>query len=118
MVQRDVAQSVLQDAWKLFAKEEYKQLLIPYGKALAQSYVSDRRNLDAIHLLQTMWDQKELFFLEEPQDTCLGRASTLLPVKMLLDQLYPTDDSHSPTTAELQQFQEVPIAKIGPGEIE
>lgn len=28
------------------------------------------------------------------------------------------DDSHSPTTTELQEFQEVPIAKIRPGEIE
>lgn len=119
IVQRDVARSIFQDGWKLLAEIEHEQLLIPFGKALAWSYALDERKSEAIHLLQNIWDQNEPFLLKEPEDTWSGRPSTLLPVKRLLDQLYPMDDSHSPTTTELQEFQEeVPIAKICPGEIE
>ncbi|QGA14107.1 hypothetical protein EYB26_001760 [Talaromyces marneffei] len=118
MVQRDVARSILQDGWKLLAEKEHEQLLIPFGKALAWSYASDKRESEAIHLLRTIWDQNVPFLLKEPEDTWSGRPSTLLPVKRLLDQLYPMDDSHSPTTTELREFQGVPIAKICPGEIE
>ncbi|KAF3404139.1 hypothetical protein DPV78_003411 [Talaromyces pinophilus] len=118
IVQRDVARSILQDLWKLLAEKGYEQLLIPFGKALAWSYAKRGRELEAIRLLQNIWDQDEPFPLKEPEDTWSGRPSTLLPVKRLLDQLYPIDDSHSPTTTELHEFQEVPIAKIRPGEIE
>lgn len=45
-------------------------------------------------------------------------SSTLLPVERLLNQLHAMDDSHSPTTTEVQEFQEVPIAKTCPGEIQ
>jgi hypothetical protein len=99
--------------WKLFAEKEHEQLLIPFGIALARSYTADGRKSDAIRLLQNIRDQEESFSLE--QDTWSGHPTTLLPVKMLLGQLNP-DDSHLPTTAK--QFQEVPIAKICPGEIE
>jgi hypothetical protein len=118
-VQREVARSIFQDGWKLLAEIEYEQLLIPFGKALAWSYALDKRESEAIHLLQNMWDKNEPFLVKEPRYTRSRRPSTLLPVKRLLDQLHPMDDSHSPTTTELQEFQEeVPIAKICPGEIE
>lgn len=118
IVKRDVARSMLEDMWKLFAEQKYGQLLIPFGKALALSYALDQREPDAIHLLQAIWDQSGAFILEEPEDTWSGHPSTLLPVKRLLYRHYPTEDSYSPTTTELQKFQKVPIAKICPGEIE
>jgi hypothetical protein len=51
MVKRDVALSILQGGWKLFAENGYEQLLIPFAMVLAWSYASNKRKPEAIRLL-------------------------------------------------------------------
>lgn len=52
IIHRDVVRSIFEAGWKLFREKHREELLIPFGGALARSFVLDDRESDAIRLLQ------------------------------------------------------------------
>ena len=52
IIHRDVVRSIFEAGWKLFREKHREELLIPFGGALARSFVLNDRESDAIHLLR------------------------------------------------------------------
>lgn len=113
MVKWEVALSVLQDRWKLFTENGYKQLLIPFTRVLVWSYTSNKRKPEAVRLLKKIINQEEPF---NSGDSLPKSSLTFLPLRMLLHQLHPK--TQPPSIAQLERLQEdVPVTEIRPGSI-
>ena len=83
IVHRDIVRHIFETGWEIFRQRHQEELLIPFGRALAWSYVLNERQADAICLLQTI--QKG-----EPPFEWSTRTSSQLPtqpISELLDQL-------------------------------
>jgi hypothetical protein len=81
VIQRNVAQSIFEAAWKLFKAKCREELLIPFGRALAWSFVLNDRRSDAIEILRLICDGQKPFGWSNQ------RPLTTQPPRELLDQL-------------------------------
>jgi hypothetical protein len=81
-VHRAVAQSIFELAWKLFRQDHQEELLIPFGKALAWSFILNNRESEAINILRLIggglhpygWSRKRT-------------SQPIQPIQHLLEQL-------------------------------
>ncbi|KAJ6026388.1 uncharacterized protein N7446_005011 [Penicillium canescens] len=82
IVHRDVVRHVFETGWEVFRQRHQEELLIPFGRAIAWSYVLNNRQADAVCLLQLIqkgeppfgWSEK---FAQPP----------IQPIRELLGQL-------------------------------
>jgi hypothetical protein len=81
VIQTNVAQSIFEAAWKLFKAKCREGLLIPFGRALAWSFVLNDRRSDAIEILRLICDGQKPFGWSNQ------RPLTTQPPRELLDQL-------------------------------
>ncbi len=109
IIRRDVALFIFETAWPLFAAKKYEQMLFPFGRALAWSLVKNKKQPDAIQILQDMWKEGQPFSWNMTKHSLHGRPLTLLPLDMLLRQLQGEEQWPTETTSTLNT---VPIATI------
>ncbi|KAL4891970.1 hypothetical protein BDV59DRAFT_180620 [Aspergillus ambiguus] len=119
-IQRDVAMSLFESAWKLFKQKKYthffywqtnyEQILYPFGRALAWSLVLDGCQSDAIKLLQDIINASGNFKTEHVFFDC---PPTLRPLRGLLQRLL-SEKSRSISTAQypIRHIVDIPVAKI------
>jgi hypothetical protein len=115
------ALSLLKDGWELFATNDYKQFLIPFGVAMAQASVFKKhQKYEAIRLLRHILDHKRPFTWEctsrDPFSILLQRLSPdslFIPLRMHLHRLSPKTYPR-PSKEDLAEFRELPVAIIHP----
>lgn len=83
IVQRDVVRYVFETGWELFRQKNQEELLIPFGRALAWSYVLDDRQADAVCLLQLILEGKPPFGWSRREIS----LPPIQPIRQLLEQL-------------------------------
>jgi hypothetical protein len=115
------ALSLLKDSWELFATNDYKQFLIPFGVAMAQASVFKKHQKDeAVRLLRHILNHKRPFTWEcrsrDPVSILLDSLSPdslFIPLQMHLHRLRPKTYPR-PSNEDLAEFQELPVAIICP----
>jgi hypothetical protein len=83
MVHRHVVQHIFETGWELFRKRDQEELLIPFGRGLAWSYVLDNRRPDAINLLRRIQKGEPPF----KRSTRMQSQPPIQPIRELLEQL-------------------------------
>lgn len=84
IVRRDVVCHIFEIGWEIFKQKHQEELLIPFGRALAWSYVLDDRRSDAVCLLQLIQNG-------EPPFGWSMRSSSQLPLQPIRDLLEHLD---------------------------
>jgi hypothetical protein len=88
IIQRNVARSIFTAGWTLFKAKCREELLIPFGRALAWSFVLNDRRSDAIEILRLICEGQKPFGWSNQ------RPLTIQPVRVLLDQLHAEENSY------------------------
>ena len=122
MSQLKEALSLLKDSWKLFATNDYKQFLIPFGVTMAQAFLEKhKKEDDAVRLLRHILKHKRPFTWErtsrDPLSTLLHLSSTgslFIPLRKRLYRLSPKRYPR-PSKEDIAKFRELPVATIRPG---
>jgi hypothetical protein len=83
IVHRDIVRHIFETGWEMFRQRHQEELLIPFGKALAWSYVLNERRADAICLLQLIQKGEPPF----GWSTRTSSQQPIQPIRELLDQL-------------------------------
>lgn len=98
MFKLKVALSLFKDGWELFATNDYKQFLIPFGVAMARASILEKhQNNQAVRLLRDILDHKRPFTWE-----CTSRDpfSNLLHLLSPDPLFYSTTNASSPVKPE------------------
>ena len=106
IIHRDLVRSIFEAGWKLFREKHREELLIPFGRALAWSFVLDDRESDAIRLLR----------LIQKGDPPFGWSTSTLsqlpiqPIGELLKQLLAEENSDG--TKHVYPDLDLPLVEI------
>lgn len=89
IVHRNVVRHVFETGWEFFRKRHQEELLIPFGRALAWSYVLNNRQTDAVHLLRLIQEGGSPF----RWSTRILSQQPIQPIRELLEELVPEENS-------------------------
>lgn len=83
IIQRDIVRHIFKTGWEIFRRMHQGELLIPFGRALAWSYVLNNRKTDVVCLLQLIQEGKPPF----GWSTRMLSQPPIQPIRELLEQL-------------------------------
>ncbi|KAJ5730162.1 uncharacterized protein N7483_004670 [Penicillium malachiteum] len=83
IVQRDVVRDIFETGWKFFRQRSQEEPLIPFGRALAWSYVLHNRQPDAVNLLDLIQKGDPPF----RQSIEISSQTLIQPVRELYEKL-------------------------------